>query len=179
MEDFVLEEIRKDADDELKLSINVMKLGNDISTIFRQVAFYNFEAELHNNFRAKGYLSKEEIGKLFQKHMSSYMGSAVEQSEGSENWWVYVSHFRYFFYVYSYASGLLISKSLQSEVKNNPKFIFKVKEFLSTGVSDSPKNIFAKLGIDITDKKFWEKGIAEIENLLAETESLAKKLGKI
>lgn len=179
MEDFVLEEVRKDADDELKLSINVMKLGNDISTIFRQVAFYNFEAELHNNFRAKGYLSKEEIGKLFQKHMSSYMGPAVEQSEGSENWWVYVSHFRYFFYVYSYASGLLISKSLQAEVKKDSKFINKVKEFLSTGISESPKSIFAKLGIDISDKSFWEKGINEVENLLSETESLAKKLGKI
>lgn len=179
MEDFVLEEVKKNADDNLKLAINMMKLGSDVSTIFRQAAFYNFEWELHKAFRDQGYLSKVEIGKLFQKHMISYMGPAVEQSVGSENWWVYVSHFRSFFYVYSYASGLLISKSLQSQVKNIPKFISKVKEFLSTGTSDSPKNIFAKLGIDISDKKFWETGISEVENLLNETETLAKKLEKI
>ena len=84
-----------------------------------------------------------------------------------------------FFYNYSYASGLLISKSLQNSVKENPKFIEKVKEFLSAGLSDSPKNIFVKMDIDITDKTFWGKGLNEIDKLLEETEKLAKKLKKI
>ena len=179
MEDFVFQELLKGAAGELKLSLMMAKLNQDVSSIFRQIAFYNFETGLHKKFREKGYLSKEEIGKLFQKHTKSYMGPYVEQSAGSENWWIYVSHFRYFFYVYSYASGLLISKSLQVSVKNDPKYIEKVKKFLSTGLSDSPKNIFAKLGVDITNKKFWDKGIDEVDTLLKETEKLAKKLGKI
>ena len=179
VEDFVFQELLKKANDELKLSLMMIKLNEDVSTIFRQIAFYNFETDLHKKFREIGYLSKDEIGKLFQKHTSTYMGDYVEQSPGSENWWVYVDHFRRFFYVYSYASGLLISKSLQASVKKDPKFILRVKEFLSAGLSDSPKNIFKKLGIDITDKKFWEKGIAEVEKLLEETEKLAKDLGKI
>ncbi len=179
MEDFVLDEILHAADDELRLAIMMQKLNDDVSSIFRQVACYRFEQELHKDFRAKGYLSKEEIGKLFQKHMAAYMGGAVEQSEGSENWWVYWNHIRYFFYVYSYASGLLISKSLQNSVKRDPAFIVQVKEFLSAGLSDSPKNIFSRLGIDISDKRFWDKGLDEVENLLDETERLAKRLGKI
>jgi len=179
MEDFVLDEVLHAADDELRLAIMMQKLNDDVSSIFRQVACYCFEQELHKDFRAKGYLSKEEIGKLFQKHMAAYMGSAVEQSEGSENWWVYWNHIRYFFYVYSYASGLLISKSLQNSVKRDPAFIVQVKEFLSAGLSDSPKNIFSRLGIDISDKRFWDKGLDEVENLLDETERLAKRLGKI
>jgi oligoendopeptidase F len=96
MEDFVLDEIIGQADDELRLAIMMQKLNDDVSSIFRQVACYRFEQELHNEFRAKGYLSKEEIGTLFQKHMASYMGPAVEQSPGSENWWVYWNHIRYF-----------------------------------------------------------------------------------
>jgi len=179
MEDFVLQEILKGASDEQKLAIMVMKLNDDISTIFRQVACYTFEQELHSEFRQKGYLSKKEIGKIFQKHMASYMGGSVEQSKGSENWWVYWSHIRYFFYVYSYASGLLISKSLQYSVKKDPGVIHNVKEFLSAGLSDSPKNIFMKLGIDITDITFWDKGLDEVETLLEETTVLARKLGKI
>ncbi len=179
MEDFVLQDILKDADDELRLVIMMDKLNSDVSTIFRQVACYKFEQELHEDFREKGYLSKEEIGKLFQKNMSAYMGDFVEQSEGSENWWVYWSHIRRFFYVYSYASGLLISKSMQNSVKENPEFIEKVKDFLSAGLSDSPKNIFKKMDIDIMDKTFWENGLEEINLLLKETEELAKKLGKI
>jgi len=110
--------------------------------------------------------------------MSSYMGESVDTSE-SNNWWVYVPHFRYFFYVYSYTSGLLISKALQSKVKADLTFIEKVKEFLSAGTSDSPENIFKKMGINITDKEFWNQGLSEFEHLLSQTEELAKKLGKI
>ncbi len=179
LEDFVLEDILREADDELRLAIMMAKLNDDVSSIFRQVACYRFEQDLHGEFRKKGYLSKEEIGKLFQKHMAAYMGPAVEQSPGSENWWVYWHHIRYFFYVYSYASGLLISKYLQNTVKKDPAFIGKVKEFLSAGLSDSPKNIFGRLGIDITDKTFWDSGLDEVENLLRETTLLAVRLGKI
>jgi len=57
------------------------------------------------------------------------MGEFVEQSEGAENWWIYWHHIRTFFYVYSYASGLLISKSLQSMVRKDKKTIQKVKSF--------------------------------------------------
>lgn len=179
MEDFVIEELAKEADDETRLALLMSKLNQDVSSIFRQVAFYNFEWEVHKKFREIGYLSKETIGKIFQKNMDSYMGPAVEQSEGSENWWSYVWHFRSFFYVYSYAMGLLISKSLQSLVREDKRAITKVKTFLSTGLSESPKDIFRKLNIDITDNKFWEKGLTEVDTLLNETEQLAKKLGKI
>ena len=31
----------------------------------------------------------------------------------------------------------------------------------------------------IADRQFWNKGLDEVENLLAETTALAKKMGKI
>ena len=179
MEDFVIERLISEADDELRLALMMMKLNEDVSTIFRQAACYGFEAELHKTHREKGYLSKEEIGAIFKKHMSAYMGDFVSQDEGSENWWAYWSHIRRFFYVYSYASGLLISKYMQKQVRKDKKFISKVKEFLSTGTSESPKNIFKKMGIDITDDKFWDDSISEVRQLLEETEKLARKMGKI
>jgi len=107
------------------------------------------------------------------------MGKNVEQSEGSENWWVYWSHIRSYFYNYSYASGLLISKSMQNAVKKDKKFIKKVKGFLSAGTSKSPKDIFREMGIDISKKEFWNQGLDEVDSLLRETEKLARKLGKI
>ncbi|MCE9628860.1 MAG: M3 family oligoendopeptidase [Candidatus Vogelbacteria bacterium] len=178
MEDFVLQEIAKEANDELRLGLMMTKLNDDISTIFRQVACYKFEQELHETFRQEGFLPKEKIGQIFQKHMKAYMGPSVSQDPGSENWWVYWSHIRNFFYVYSYASGLIISKALQAEVKADKKFVEKVKYFLSAGTSNSPKNIFKNIGIDITKTDFWTSGVKEIRDLLAETEKLAKKLKK-
>lgn len=176
MEDFALQEIAEGLEGKERLALMMMKLDDDISTIYRQIAFYRFETELHKTFREKSFLSHQDIGALFRKHMESYMGEAVEQSTGSENWWIYVSHFRAFFYVYSYASGLLISKSLQNLVRKDPKEIIKVKEFLSTGLADSPKNIFLKLGIDIRKKDFWQAGLTEIRRDLAEAEMLAISL---
>lgn len=179
MEDFVFEKLLEGTNEELQLQLLMSKLGDEVSTVFRQMAFYMFEKELHENFRQKGYLTSAEIGSLFRKYMEAYMGKFVEQSAGSENWWVYVSHFRSYFYVYSYASGLLISKAMQKMVRKDRKSIEKVVEFLSAGKSDSPKNIFMKMRIDISDKEFWVNGVSEFERLLDKTWQLARKLGKI
>ena len=79
------------------------------------------------------------------------------------NGWIYIGHFRKFFYVYSYASGLLISKALQSMVKEDIENIKFVKEFLSSGSSKSPYEIFNGMGIDITRKEIWKKGLNTIK----------------
>ena len=178
MEDFVFQELLKKVNEEEKLIILFQKIEDDIQTIVRQIAIYNFEKELHETYRRENYLSKNKIGQMFKKNMEDYLGEFVDCSEAG-NWWIYWEHIRYYFYVYSYASGLLISKAMQKKVKENPKFIEKVKEFLSAGTSDYPKNIFMKMGIDISDSKFWENGLSEVEELLNETENLARKLGKI
>ncbi len=179
MEDFVLAEIVREADPELRLAILMLKLNDDVSSVFRQTACYRFEQELHRSQRAKGYLSAGEIGVIFQKHMRAYMGEAVEQSPGAENWWLYWSHIRRFFYVYSYASGLLISKSLQAAVREKLEFIENVKGFFAAGMSDSPRGIFRKLGVDVTEASFWDKGLTTIEKDLDAAEKLARELGKI
>jgi oligoendopeptidase F len=174
MEDFVLQNLLKDANEEERFAGMLTKLNDEMNTIFRQVAFYRFEQQLHSAFREKGYLSAQEIGEIFRGHISAYMGE--QTAEGSDNWWMYVSHFRYFFYVYSYASGLLISKSLQNRVKESPESIANVKTFLAAGLSESPTNIFSRMGVDITDRTFWERGLQEVDTLLMETEKLAKRI---
>ncbi len=163
MEDFVISEVEKNLGEKEKDLLSMTRLNDDVSTIFRQVACYNFEKELHASFRTKGFLSTKEIGELFIKHMQSYMGDAINYNKGSENWWVYWSHIRRFFYVYSYASGLLISKSLQNLVRHDAKNISKVKDFMRAGESDTPLNIFKKAGLDISQKSFWNEGLKEIE----------------
>lgn len=178
-EDFILEKYLKNANDEERLAIYMQKLNGDVGAIFKQIAAYNFELELHQQFRERGYLSKKEIGQMFRKHMSACHGEYVSEDRGSENWWVNWMHLRLFFYVYSYASGLLISKALQGKYKQDKEYVEKIKKFLSTGTSVSPLELFRSMDIDILNSDFWSVGISEIEVLLNEAESLAKKLGKI
>lgn len=178
-EDFVFEEILIQSNEQERLSLMMKKVSDDIATIHRQIAGYRFELAMHSEFRMSGYLTKQRLGEIFRENMSAYMGKYVSQDKGSENWWVYWGHFRRFFYVYSYASGLLISKSLQSMVRENPKNIELVKTFLSKGNSASPSELFLEMGIDISKPSFWKRGLGETSRLLLQTEKLAKKLGKI
>ena len=181
MEDFILEDILEHCvDKEERLAILMKKLNDDISSIFRQISLYLFELELHSEFRKAGYLSGEQIGELFQKHMSNYMGNAVEKSEGSKNWWIYWSHIRYMFYVYSYGAGLLISKSMQKRLKDNPSFIANIKEFYAAGMNKTPvQNLLEKLQIDATKSDIWLEGLEQTSKNLEMAEKLARELNLI
>ena len=179
MEAMLFDEILAEEDEELRLAAMMMKLNDQITHVFSSAVRNRFESEMHYSFREKGYLSKEEIGKLYKKYAIQYMGDAVEQTPGSENWWMHISHLRRFFYNYQYSAGILLAEALKSNLKKDSKFIEQIKEFLSVGSEKSPADIFRNFGIDISTKSFWNKGIDEIEDLLFETEKLAKKMGKI
>ena len=178
-EDFVLERLLEDAEDEERLVLLVERLDDVMTGVYRQVAAYRFEQELHEEFRKKGYLSKDEIAKIFVRHMTDYLGDSTKMDLGAQYGWVYWSHFRRFFYVYSYASGILVSKGLQDMVREDSSTISKVKQIFSAGSSKSPVSLFDSVDIDITDAGFWKKGLSETERVLGEAEELAKKLGKL
>jgi oligoendopeptidase F len=164
VEDFVLQKVPEtlNLNEEEQEALAYMKLEGDISSIFRQVALYNFETELHSEFRSSGYIPHQRISSLFKKHMQAYMGPSVSFDNGQDLWWVYWSHIRYYFYVYSYASGLLISKTMGAYVKEDHSYVEKVKDFMKAGVSESGETIFANMGIDISTPSFWQKGLDSI-----------------
>jgi len=148
------------------------KISGEISTIFRQIACFNFENELHKNIREKGYLAKEEIAKLMNKNMKAYLGPIVKFEEDDGYQFITWSHIRRFFYVYTYASGSLISSALFAKYKEDPKYLEKIEEFLSAGSSKNPEDIFASAGIDIRNPDFFRIGLEKIENDIKKLEKL-------
>ncbi len=151
------------------------KIQEDISTIFRQIAFFNFELDLHETIRKEGYLPKEGIAKLLNKHVERQMGPAFKIEEDTGYFFVAVSHFRRFFYVYSYAYGQLISKALLSRYKNDNSYIKKVDMFLSAGSSKSPEQIFKEIDVDTLKPKVFEEGLREIEENIKTLEKFTQK----
>lgn len=153
------------------------KIQDDIQTVFRQIACFNFELDMHTQIREKGYVSKEELALCMNKHMKSYIGDVVlEEKDGY--FFVGWSHIRNFFYVYSYAFGQLASKALYVKYKEDPQFIQKIKEFLSAGGSMSPEDIFKSIGVDVTKPDFFEKGIKTIEDDIILLEKLISRKKK-
>ena len=173
-EAFVFDELMGQVSEEEKIAMLHSKINDDINVIFRQIACFNFEIELHASIRAKGSLSKEELAALMNKHLSSYLGDAVKLDAKDGYTFVSWPHIRYFFYVYSYAFGQLISRALYEEYKKDKKFIEKINSFLLLGGSDSPENIFKSIGIDVTKPDFWIKGIRSIEGDIKKLEKMAE-----
>ncbi len=171
-EQLVFEQLIQDFSQEQKIVALHNQLQDDINTIFRQIALFNFELQLHQQVRKQGYLGAQQIGQLLNQHTQAYLGNIFKLTNQDGQFFILWPHLRYFFYTYTYAYGHLISKALVRKVKTQPEFIKKVVEFLQAGGSDTPENIFKKIGIEIAKPDFFKTGLAEVEAGISELEKL-------
>lgn len=167
--------VEKDFSPKEKLIVLHDRISGYIATIMRQIACFKFELDLHNTIRQKGYLSKEEIGDLHIKNMSQYMGPSVKFAKETRYGYVDWLHIRRFFYVYSYAFGLLVSKALLRKYKEDKNYWSKIEQLFSSGCKDSPENLLAEIGLDIRGDEVWKEGLKAIEEDVDLFEKLVKE----
>jgi oligoendopeptidase F len=151
------------------------RILGDITTIFRQVACFNFELEMHEKIRKEGQISKEIMSEILIKHMHAYMGDAFETIPDDGYFFVGWPHIRNFFYVYTYAYGQLVSRALFENWKQDKTYEEKIAEFLSLGTSMSPEDIFKSIGVDTSKPEFFEAGLRSIEKDIDRLEELTSK----
>lgn len=171
-EQLVSSELENELSKEERTILLHNKIMGDMSTIFRQIAFYNFELELHERIREEGQVSKDKIAKLFSKHLKSYMGDVFNITDEDGYFFVKLSHMRRFFYVYSYAYGQIISRALFERWKEDPTYSKKIEQFLRAGKSASPEAIFNSIGIDTSKPEFFLAGLKGIEGDIKKLEKL-------
>jgi len=174
-EQMMADEVEKQLPAKERLVLLHNRIMGDISTIFRQIACFNFELELHQRIRTEGQVSKDDIAKLMVKHLESYLGDAVEINDNDGYFYVHWSHIRRFFYVYTYAYGQIISRALYEKWKKDHNYANKIKEFLSAGCSMSPEDIFKMIGTDTSKPAFFETGLKSVEEDIAKLERLTKE----
>ncbi|HEX3313628.1 MAG TPA: M3 family metallopeptidase, partial [Gemmataceae bacterium] len=162
-----------------RLAMLCSKIEDAFATIFRQVVLTRFEQSLHVARQTKGELSPQAIGALWQDANRKMFGDSVTISDGYASWWSYIGHFiRSPFYCYAYSFGeLLVLALFQKYREDGPMFVPKYLELLSSGGSDAPPALLAKLGVDIDDPKFWDLGLRLLESMVAEAEQLTKDEG--
>ena len=166
-----LEDMYRD-DHRMSVILLMSKIERAASAIFRQIAGYQFELELHRTYAEEGYMSHTAIGDMFSKYNKVCFGDSVQLEHGSESMWMNWMHLRSPFYVYTYASGNLISAALLSEYEKDNEFLEKIKTFFKDGRYHSAHEQFARMGIDIADKQFWIEGIRVIRKDLEKLKTL-------
>ncbi len=169
----------KEDDPKLRLSLLCGKIEDIFATSFRQVMMTRFEKRMHAHRRDKGELKAEDFHTIWKEENEWMFGDSVIMTEDYSKWWTYVLHFiHYPFYTYAYAFGELMVLSLYEEYRRTgDEFVGKYLELLSSGGSDYPKDMVAKLGLDITDPGFWQRGFDLVDEMVKQAEELAKEVG--
>ena len=150
------------------------KVEDMINTVVRQIAFYDFECKLHAA-RARGELTPDDINALWMSVQAESLGDAFEFQPGYETFWCYIPHFIHSpFYVYAYAFGDGLVNALYAAYEAGlPGFQEKYFDMLKAGGSKHHKELLAPFGLDATDPKFWDKGLAMIAGFIDELEAMA------
>lgn len=166
--------IKQNTNKKIKINMLASKIQGSFATIFRQIAFYDFEMKLHDHRKTKGNLSTEQISNYFQQSLQPMFGKGLTLTDQHQFWWMPVLHFyHYNFYVFTYAFGEALTYALFEKYKQSgDAFIEKYKKALSSGGSKTPKEIVKVMDIDITDPSFWNRGIDLIEDQVNEFEQL-------
>ncbi len=158
-----------------RLAMLCGKIEDAFATVFRQVVLTRFEQSLHAERNSKGELSPPALNDLWMRANQAMFGDVVEFTPGYASWWSYIGHFiRSPFYCYAYSFGeLLVLALYQKYEQEGPAFVPKYLQLLSSGGSDAPHILLAKLGVDVTDPNFWELGLRLLGEMVADAEKLA------
>ena len=154
-------------------SLLANKVEDMLNTVMRQIAFYEFECRLHDR-RKSGELPPEGINAIWMDVQTESLGPAFRLMDGYESFWAYVPHFVHVpFYVYAYAFGHGLVHALYAEFESgHDGFEDKYIELLEAGGSKSCHDVVARFGLDISDPKFWDKGLSVISRFIDDLESM-------
>jgi len=161
-----------------KLALLIGKIDDTIATVFRQVSMNRFEHAMHTKRREEGELTTEEFSALWRKTQQDLYGDSVTLTESYDIWWSYIPHFLHTpGYVYAYAFGELLVLALYEEYRQSKNgFAEKYLDMLRAGGSEWPEEIVRKVGLDITQPTFWDKGLSVFERMVGEAEELTDNI---
>ena len=165
-------------DDEVRLSMLMGKIEDTFATVFRQISMNRFEDKMHSARRDEGELTSERFCQLWLETQRDMFGDSVTITDEYGLWWSYVPHFTHTpGYVYAYSFGeLLVLALYRLYQEEGEPFVPQYLELLAAGDSDYPDRLLSKIGVDINEKQFWQKGIDVIEEWVGGANSLARQL---
>ena len=148
------------------------KVEDMLNTVVRQIAFYRFEARLHDE-RRKGEIAHERIGEIWMEVQRESLGPAFEFTPDYSAYWAYIPHFVHTpFYVYAYAFGDCLVNALYGVYREGavPDFERKYLDLLRAGGTLRHKELLAPFGLDASDPGFWKRGLDVISGFIDEIE---------
>ncbi len=148
------------------------KIEDMINTVVRQIAFCQFEIQLHDQ-RRKGELTPDEIADIWMGVQAESLGPALRLHDSYRVFWAYIPHFIHSpFYVYAYAFGDCLVNSLYAVYQDaQGGFAAKYLDMLRAGGSKRHQELLAPFGLNAADPAFWNRGLGVLEGLIDELDA--------
>ena len=156
-----------------RIQIIASKLEDFFGTISRQTMYTRFEIEAHLE-GAKRRLSADDLCQLWLKQRDMMYGDTVAFL-GEEKWfWSVIPHFIHSrFYCYAYTFGALLVLGLFNQYEQEKEaFVPKYRGLLAGGDSDWPEKQLQAVGLDFSQKSFWQGGFKVVQSLTDELKEL-------
>ena len=147
---FLLEKYDNDID--MKLLLLNQRLESIRLTIFRQTLFADFELRFHEYAENEGKpLTAEYLNGLYGDMIREYYGPNFELGADDECEWMFIPHFYYNFYVFTYATGLTSGLAMADVITEQGDAAADryIDNMLKAGSSAPPLDILRSAGVDL------------------------------
>lgn len=182
---FLLKKYKDDVD--MTLMLLNQRLESMRLTIFRQTLFADFEAQFHAHAEEGNPLTAEWLNAKYKELVTTYYGPGFEMAANDECEWMFIPHFYYDFYVFSYATGLTSGLALAEGISTNGQKSADryINNMLKAGSSAPPLDILRAAGVDLESPApiqsamdLFARTVAEFEKTWEKKQAQEKKANK-
>ncbi|HKQ35431.1 MAG TPA: M3 family oligoendopeptidase [Nitrospiraceae bacterium] len=162
--------MNQERDKKVRQGLLVNQLDDIYATVLRQAYFVQFENQAHEMI-AQGATVKD-LAKTYLAEVRQQFGKNIKVPEEFQWEWLTIPHiFASPFYCYAYSFGnLLVLALYRMYQKEGTAFVPKYLDLLSTGGSETPQRILAKVGVDMASEDFWQSGFDTIREMVGQLE---------
>lgn len=164
--------LREESDPLARRDLLASAVDDVYATVMRQSYFVRFELEAHQAILAGRSL--EDLNEIYLANLAEQFGDSVLVAPEFRYEWLSIPHiYQTPFYCYAYSFGQLLVLALYRRYQEQgAAFKPGYLKLLSYGGSARPEAILAEVGIDMTDRSFWQGGFDLVRQRIDELEAI-------
>lgn len=175
-ENLLLEKQLETADKEAKKSLLDRHLNTFRSTFYRQAMFAEFELLMYERAAKLEPMPGSWFCDTYLELVKKYYGDFCIVDDFVKYEWMIIPHFYYGFYVFQYATGVMLASTIANKIRAVDGFAQQyIDHVLSAGSSVPPFEMLKKIGIDPSKSACYNDFFDGIEEKVKMLASLLRK----
>lgn len=168
-ENLILNKAIKEASGEEKIALIESQLQDATQVILDIFSRYTFEKEVFDR-RKNEFLFADQLEEIMIQAQKEAYGDGLDNNTLHPYMWICKPHYydsNLSFYNFPYAFGGLFARGLYALYQEEGShFVEKYKIMLNATTIMSVEDCAKKIGIDLTQKAFWEKSLASFAEMI-------------